>query len=267
MRPVDPRVLPLLTPARSALAGVVGGGVVGAGLVCAQAFAVAALISGLLAAPGTAQWHPAAWWLLAITLGRAAVGAYADLAANRAAGTVTTSLRKRVLRAAVDLEAVELSQRRSGELGLLATRGVAAVEPYLTRFLPTLVLAAVLPLLTVALILTQDLVAGVIVILTLPLVPVFAILIGPASRAPPPPPAPLSPRPSGGGRPGPAPPASTARSPGWRGTSWTSSGACPRLSPTTAPLPSRAGSGRSPTATGRPPWTPSGWRSPRARHS
>ncbi len=182
MKPVDPRVLPLLTPARSALAGVVGSGVVGGVLVAAQAFVVATLVTDLLAAPDSGRWHAAGWWLLGISVAKALVGAYGDLAAARASGRVTRSLRTKVLRAAIDLGALGLSRRRSGELGLLATRGVAAVEPYVTRFLPTLVVAAVLPPLTVVLILTQDLWAGVIVAATLPLVPVFAILIGMATR-------------------------------------------------------------------------------------
>jgi ATP-binding cassette subfamily C protein CydCD len=182
MKPVDPRVLPLLTPARYALAGVVGSGVVAGGLIAGQAFAVAALVTDLLAAPDGGRWHAAAWWLLGVSVARALVGAYADLAASRASGQVTRSLRMQVLRAAMDLGAVGLSRRRSGELGLLATRGVAAVEPYLTKFLPTLVVAAVLPPVTVALIFSQDLWAGVIVVSTLPLVPVFAVLIGLATR-------------------------------------------------------------------------------------
>ena len=182
MKPVDPRVLPLLTPARSALAGVVGSGVVTGGLVAGQAFAVAALVTDLLSAPDSSRWHSACWWLLGIFVARALVGAYSDLAAARAAGQVTRSLRMQVLRAAMDLGSLGLSRRRSGELGLLATRGVAAVEPYLTRFLPTLVIATVLPPVTVALILSQDLWAGVIVLATLPLVPVFAVLIGLATR-------------------------------------------------------------------------------------
>jgi ATP-binding cassette, subfamily C, bacterial CydCD len=182
MKPVDPRVLPLLTPARSALAGVVASGVLGGALIAAQAFAVAALVTNLLAGPDGGSWHAAGWWLLGISGARAAVGAYADLAAAWASGRVVRSLRTRVLRAAMDLGAPGLSRRRSGELGLLATRGVATVEPYLTKFLPTLVVAAVLPPLTVALIFSQDLWAGVIVLATLPLVPVFAILIGLATR-------------------------------------------------------------------------------------
>ena len=47
---------------------------------------------------------------------------------------------------------------------MLATRGVAAAEPYLTRYLPALVLAAVLPLVTVVAIATQDLLSAVIVL-------------------------------------------------------------------------------------------------------
>ncbi|HET6166773.1 MAG TPA: thiol reductant ABC exporter subunit CydD [Marmoricola sp.] len=182
MKPVDARVLPLLAPARSSLAGVVATAVAGGVLVVAQAFAVAALVSGLLAGPATGHWHAAGWWLLAITSARALVAAGADLSAARAAGQVTVSLRTTVLRAALDLGNTGLSQRRSGELGLLATRGVAAVEPYVTRFLPALVVATVLPPLTVAVVLGQDLWAGLIVAGTLPLVPVFAVLIGLATR-------------------------------------------------------------------------------------
>ncbi|MGY2875357.1 ATP-binding cassette, subfamily C, bacterial CydCD [Marmoricola sp. URHA0025 HA25] len=182
MKPVDPRVLPLLAPARSALAGVVLGGVLGGALVTAQAFAVAALVAQLLSSADGGGWHAAALSVVGTAFARAAVGAYADAAAARAAGQVSRSLRTQVLRAAIDLGAVGLSRHRSGELGLLATRGVAAVEPYLTRFVPTLVVAAVLPPLTVGLIFSQDLWAGVIVLTTLPLVPVFAVLIGMATR-------------------------------------------------------------------------------------
>jgi ATP-binding cassette subfamily C protein CydCD len=65
---------------------------------------------------------------------------------------------------------------------VLLTRGVAAAEPYLTRYLPALVLAAVLPFLAVVAIVTQDVTSAVIVLATLPLVPVFGVLIGLVSR-------------------------------------------------------------------------------------
>ncbi len=182
MKPLDSRVLPHLTPARLPLTGVVLAGVVNGALVVGQAFAVAALVARLVADPAGSGWHAAAYALATITVLRALVTAGGDLAADRAAGVVTTGLRAQVMRASLDLGVIALSGRRAGELGLLATRGVAAVEPYLTRYLPALVLAAVLPALTVLAILVQDLWAGVIVLLTVPLVPVFAALIGLATQ-------------------------------------------------------------------------------------
>ncbi len=175
-------MLPHLAPARAPLAGVVLAGAANGALVIAQAFAVAALVAELVADPGGSGWHRAAYALAGVTVLRAIATAAGDLAADRAAGVVTTRLRARVLRAGLDLGAVALSRRRAGELGLLATRGVAAVEPYLTRYLPALVLAAVLPALTVLAILVLDLWAGVIVLLTVPLVPVFTALIGLATQ-------------------------------------------------------------------------------------
>ncbi|MFC6345655.1 ABC transporter transmembrane domain-containing protein, partial [Nocardioides hankookensis] len=64
----------------------------------------------------------------------------------------------------------------------LATRGATAAEPYLTRYVPALVLAGVLPVVTLVAIATQDPMSALIVLLTLPLIPVFGILVGLATR-------------------------------------------------------------------------------------
>ncbi|GAB2858622.1 thiol reductant ABC exporter subunit CydD [Nocardioides pacificus] len=185
MKPLDPRVLPHLRPARTSLAVVVVGNLLSGVLLVAQAFALAMLVTRLVTGPsdggagvGFDDWRGPALALVAITLGRGVLGALVDAAASRAAGQVATHLRRTVLRRALDLDAVTLAEHRTGELGLLATRGVAAVEPYLTRYLPTLVLAGVLPALTVLAIATQDWLSALVVVLTLPLIPVFAILIG-----------------------------------------------------------------------------------------
>ena len=85
-----------------------------------------------------------------------------------------TILRRRLLLVATE----QSSGTSTGEVAVLATRGVAAAEPYLTRYLPALVLAVVLPPLTVVAIATQDLLSAVIVMATLPLVPVFGALGG-----------------------------------------------------------------------------------------
>ena len=66
--------------------------------------------------------------------------------------------------AATRMAAGTLSRHRTGELALLATRGMAAVEPYLTRYLPALVVASVLPLATLAAITWLDWLSGLIVL-------------------------------------------------------------------------------------------------------
>ena len=175
MKPSDPRLRTQLAPARRQLLGIAGTGVAGGMLVIAQAWAVAGLV---VAAVRGDEILRSGLVLAGVLFGRAAVAALGDVSAARAAAVVGTILRRRLL-----LVATERSSGTStGEVAVLATRGVAAAEPYLTRYLPALVLAVVLPPLTVVAIATQDLLSAVIVMATLPLVPVFGALVGLATR-------------------------------------------------------------------------------------
>ncbi len=178
MKPLDPAVLPHLAPARTALVVGTGAGVVSGLAVVVQAVAVGSLVVALVGDPGGSAWHPWAWALLGVTALRVVATWLVDACAARAAGQVSGALRARLLAASLRLDAADRDTRRTGELTVLATRGLGALEPYLTRYLPTLVLAAVLPAVTVVVIFALDWLSGLIVLLTLPLVPVFAILIG-----------------------------------------------------------------------------------------
>lgn len=181
MKPVDPELLPLLRPAARPLAGVVVGNALVTLLVVGQAFAVAALVAGLLADPSNGWQEPAAW-LVAVSLLRYAGSWLVESASAHAATRVGADLRAKVLRHALDLPATELAAHRTGALTTLATRGVAAVEPYVTRYVPALVLGVLLPLATVVAIATQDIWSALIIVATLPLVPIFAALIGMATK-------------------------------------------------------------------------------------
>ncbi|MEV7431337.1 thiol reductant ABC exporter subunit CydD [Nocardioides sp. NPDC092400] len=173
MRPSDPRLRRQLAPARGPLGGVLAAGLLGAVLVVAQAWTVTGLVVAVV------RQEPLQGWALAVAavLGlRALTGWTGDVLAARAAAHVGTHLRRQVVGA--------LLRRGTAEPGdaVLLTRGVSAAEPYLTRYLPAVVLAGVLPLLTLAVIATQDLLSAVIVGATLPLVPVFGALVGLATR-------------------------------------------------------------------------------------
>lgn len=66
----------------------------------------------------------------------------------------------------------------TGADGVLASRGLDGLDGYFSAYLPALVSCAVLPPLLLVQILVTDWISALIVVLTLPLVPVFMILIG-----------------------------------------------------------------------------------------
>ena len=65
-----------------------------------------------------------------------------------------------------------------GSLAVLLTRGLDGLDKYYTQYLPALITCAVVPLLVGARILAADWVSALIIVLTVPLVPVFMALIG-----------------------------------------------------------------------------------------
>lgn len=176
MRPTDPRVLRRLVLARGPLAAVVLGSAATGLVIVVQAFALAALV--VAAVRGDDLLLPAAL-VGAVFVAKAAFGVVTEIAAARAAARVGTGLRHELAEAVLAGSAETVSD---GELAALGTRGVNAVEPYVTRYLPALLLAVVLPSLTVIAMATQDLLSAVIVLCTLPLVPVFGALVGLATQ-------------------------------------------------------------------------------------
>ena len=175
MRPSDPRLRAQLAPARLPLLVVGAAGVANSLLLVVQAFVVTGLVLAVVHGSRVPAW---VLGTVAVYAARAAVGWLSDAAAARAATLVGLDLRRRVVGAILGRRTGEAT----GSLSALATRGVAAAEPYLTRYLPALVLAGVLPVVTLVAIAVMDPMSGLIVLVTLPLIPVFGILVGLATR-------------------------------------------------------------------------------------
>jgi len=164
-------------------------GVAGSLALIGQAFAVTALVLGIIHGESGAYVAGHAAIVVALFGVRGLLGWLGDVAAAHAAGLVGVGLRRRVLGSLLGGPGASGpgasgggATGATGTLAVLATRGVAAAEPYLTRYLPTLVLAAVLPLLTLVAIGLLDPLSGLIVVLTLPLIPLFGVLVGLATR-------------------------------------------------------------------------------------
>ena len=178
MRPFDPRLLRTAPAARRPVAvlAVVGvlQGVATIGLAIALATLVVAVVEG------TSLRTPALW--MAGLFGVRAVLAWTSERVAAWVGVeVTVALRERLVERWL---AAPAEQRPAPDHAVtLAAQGAASVEPYAARFLPALVSGAVVPVMALATLFWVDWVSGLIVLLTLPLLPFFGALIGRATQA------------------------------------------------------------------------------------
>jgi len=177
VKPVDPRLVREAAPARRFLAATVVGSLLAAALVLAQA---------LLVAHGVA--HASAGWavlrrtlivLAVVIAGRALLSYVVEVAAVRAAAAVRTQLRQRLLAAL----ARNGAPADRGAVVMTATRGLDALDGYFARYLPQLVLAVVVPCAVLVVVARADLLSAVLIGVTLPLIPLFMILVGLHTRA------------------------------------------------------------------------------------
>jgi ATP-binding cassette subfamily C protein CydCD len=170
--------LPTLSvTARRALFLTGGLSLVNAALLVAQAFLLADLLAAVVAGhPGNQTTGLVV--LLAVVAGRALVGWGVKVVSARAAAGAKEELRSRVVDHALRLGPEWIAPRGDGELTALTTKGLDALDAYFTNYLPALVTAAVVPLGAGAAVLFADWPSAVIIALTVPLLPMFAILIG-----------------------------------------------------------------------------------------
>ncbi|MFB6958353.1 thiol reductant ABC exporter subunit CydD [Streptomyces sp. NPDC056309] len=184
VKPIDPRLLRHARATRLFLVAVVGLGAIGACLVIAQAMLIAEVVVGAFQhRMPVAELRTPLLLLTAVACGRALVSWLTELAAHRASAAVKSELRGRLLERAAALGPGWLSGQRTGSLVALATRGVDALDDYFSRYLPQLGLAVAVPVAVLARIVTEDWVSAAIIVATLPLIPVFMMLIGWATQS------------------------------------------------------------------------------------
>ncbi|MFG2105504.1 thiol reductant ABC exporter subunit CydD [Micromonospora chersina] len=174
-RPFDPRLLRRVPAARRDLAVLAVLGGLTALLVVAQATALATLLATAI----DGRLHrPALAGLLAAVAARALVSWAQGTVAARAAATVKAALRADLLRAVGRHGPTWVAGRRAGQLATLAGRGLDALDPYFTGYLPQLALSVTVPLAVLARIVLADWSSALIIALTIPLIPIFGALLG-----------------------------------------------------------------------------------------
>ena len=177
MRPLDPRLLRVAPAVRRPVAVLAVVGVAQGVATIGTAVALAALV---VAVVRSEPLGTAATALAALLLVRAVLAWTAERVAARAGVEVTQALRSALL--ARWLAAPAERRPDPDRAASLAGQGLGTVEPYVARFLPALVSAVVVPVLALAALVRVDPPSALVVVLTLPLLPAFAALLGMATR-------------------------------------------------------------------------------------
>ncbi|OZE96886.1 thiol reductant ABC exporter subunit CydD [Rhodococcus sp. 15-2388-1-1a] len=178
--PVDPRLWKYSSSARGYLIVTVALSTVVTLCIIVGALAIGRVLAGVITDP-TARSLSAWTTELAVLAGAVAVRVLATGAqsryAHRSASRVVAELEVEVLTAATRFEPRELDRERE-ELAVVVTRAIGGLRAYLTGYLPALVSAVIVTPLVLVVIVTQDVTSAVIIAVTLPLIPIFMILIG-----------------------------------------------------------------------------------------
>lgn len=182
--PVDPRLVRRCTPVRRFLVATVACGAATTGLTIASAIVLAHIVAGVVTDPATRDlhsWMPAVAGLVCLWLARAAVSWAGARLSQRGATAVITDLGGQLLHDVTHRSSRESASARDQATAVI-TRGLDALRPYFTAYLPALALAALLTPAGVVVIAIYDVRSALIVLVALPLIPLFMILIGLATR-------------------------------------------------------------------------------------
>lgn len=165
---------------RRYLTAAVGCGVVISGCAIGSAIVLAGIVARVITDPSARNlrgWFGPLSILLALWAVRTVTHWLQARLGQRGASAVIADLNGQVLVAVTARQPHELAEQRDAA-AVVVTRGLDDLRPYFTGYLPTLLLAAILTPATVAVIALYDLKSTAIVIITLPLIPIFMVLIG-----------------------------------------------------------------------------------------
>ncbi|MGO9488654.1 MAG: thiol reductant ABC exporter subunit CydD [Solirubrobacteraceae bacterium] len=183
MRALDPRLLRYGHATRTFLIASVSLGVLSALLIVAQAWLLADVVSqAFLGGRSVAALGAPIGALLFVVLARSVVVWAAELTASRSSARVKSQLRAALLTRIGGLGSGGARGRRAGELTVLATRGIDALDGYFSLYLPQLFLAVIVPVVVIVAVLWHDWISALIIVITIPLIPVFMALVGATTR-------------------------------------------------------------------------------------
>ncbi|MGW5869090.1 thiol reductant ABC exporter subunit CydD [Streptomyces sp. NPDC055239] len=176
MKPVERRLVRELPVLRRHLTRSAAMAFLAAGLVVAQAALLATVLADGFAGDPVALWLPVA--LGAVVAGRALLAWARGVLAHRAAAGAKRELRYRLTDRLSRTAPLRLAARSHGATATLLLRGLDALDPYVVGSLPAMTAAAVVPVTVLGWLFVTDWPSALIIVVTLPLIPVFGALVG-----------------------------------------------------------------------------------------
>ncbi len=182
-RPVDPRLLRYSSASRGFLLITAMIVLAQTGVILGFAWSLTRALVGAIEGEPIAALVPALAVAAVLALARGILIFASERTAAIGAARASLQLRDRLVRAVERLGPAWLAERNSSALAVTAGHGLEALDAYFGRYLPQLVATAItMPILILAMLLADPL-SGVTVIVTIPLIPLFMVLIGLATRS------------------------------------------------------------------------------------
>jgi len=173
------RLLTLTRDTRFPLFLTVLSGLLAGLLTIGQAYLVSSTVNGVFLEEQTL--NEVFNWLkliLLIIAGRALLTWVNEVSANAVAVKIKTDLRERLFNHILNLGPAYTRGQRTGELTTAAVEGIEALDAYYSQYLPQLVITTLVPISILIFVFSMDLLSGIILLVTAPLIPFFMIMIG-----------------------------------------------------------------------------------------
>ncbi len=173
------RLLTLTRDTRFPLLLTVLSGLLAGLLTIGQAYLVASTVDGVFL-KGQTLAQVSNWLRLILFLiaGRALLTWVTEVSANAVAVRIKTDLRERLFSHILKLGPAYTRGQRTGELTTAAVEGIEALDAYYSQYLPQLVISTLVPVSILLFVFPMDLLSGIILLVTAPLIPFFMIMIG-----------------------------------------------------------------------------------------
>ncbi|MBS3849205.1 thiol reductant ABC exporter subunit CydD [Devosia sp. BSSL-BM10] len=148
-------------------------------LLVVQAWTLAGIVGGVVENGAViAAMTPGIVLIFGLLLTRAALAAIGDRAGTAASEAIKTNLRQALFAQLLSRSPRAADQPHSGAASSAMIDQVEALDGFFARYVPAMVQASLLPLAFGAIILPLDWLAGLLFLVTAPLIPVFMALVG-----------------------------------------------------------------------------------------